>query len=79
MRSTFQITRVILLIVILLSPIPAFAQDEDETLTLRLSRDFGYGGGGRIQGRFSVRASGPDNMMRVEFIIDGEVESVDKE
>ncbi len=79
MRSTFKITRVILLILFLLSSIPAFAQDEDEALTLRLSRDFGYGGGSRIQGRFSLRASGPDNLVRVEFIIDGEVVSADQE
>ena len=79
MRSTIQITRAILLILILLSFSTAFAQDEDEALTLRLSRDFGYGGGSRIQGRFSLRASGPENLVRVEFIIDGEIVSADQE
>jgi hypothetical protein len=41
-------------------------------LTLNLSRDWGYGGlNGDIQGTFSMMASGPDNLARVEFFIDG--------
>lgn len=50
-----------------------FAQEEEEGLTLRVIRDFGYGGGRQIQGRFSMRASGPEDLTRVEFLIDGEV------
>ena len=45
------------------------AQSED--LTLSLSRDFGYGGfNGDIQGTFSVKASGPANLDRVQFFLD---------
>lgn len=40
-------------------------------LTLSLSRDFGYGGfGGDIQGTFSLHASGPSTLTRVDFFID---------
>ncbi|GAB4155331.1 MAG: hypothetical protein Fur0021_22590 [Candidatus Promineifilaceae bacterium] len=49
-------------------------------LTLRLSRDFGYGGlGGDIEGTFSYRVDGPDALVRVEFLLDGEVIGEDTE
>lgn len=48
------------------------AQNSNE-LSLRLSRDFGYASGtGSIQGTFSMRVTGPDNLDRVEFFIDEE-------
>jgi hypothetical protein len=41
-------------------------------LTLRLSRDFGYGGlNDDIQGTFSMKVSGPADLARVVFYIDG--------
>lgn len=46
---------------------PARAQEE---LTITLTRDWGYGGGRDIQGLFSLKASGPENLTRVEFYID---------
>lgn len=50
------------------------------TLDLRLSRDWGYGGmNGRIQGRFSLHASGPDDLVEVRFRMDGAVINVDAE
>lgn len=53
--------------------LPAKAQNQSE-LSLRLSRDFGYASGaGKMQGTFSMRASGPDNLSRVEFYIDGKM------
>jgi hypothetical protein len=52
---------------------PALAQAAP-TLSLRLSRDFGYSSGtGRIQGTFSMIASGPDNLEQVTFKIDDQV------
>ncbi len=52
---------------------PAFAQDANQ-LKLSLSRDFGYSSGtGKIQGTFSMKVSGPENLSRVEFLIDGKV------
>ena len=50
---------------------PVFAQDDVE-LRLTLRRDFGYASGtGDIQGAFTIRASGPDDLQRVVFYIDG--------
>ena len=47
----------------------AFAQAEE--LTLNFSKDFGYSSGsGEIQGTFSMRVGGPDDLARVEFYID---------
>lgn len=51
-------------------PVASQAQAE---LSLRLNRDFGYASGtGKIQGTFSMRVSGPENLSRVVFYIDGE-------
>ena len=47
----------------------AFAQTSQ--LTLRISRDWGYGGlNGDIEGLFSMQASGPADLRRVDFFID---------
>jgi hypothetical protein len=48
----------------------AYYQSEED-LSLDLSRDFGYSSGtGRIQGTFSMRVRGHDNLVRVEFFLD---------
>jgi hypothetical protein len=48
------------------------AQSENE-LILSLSRDFGYSSGtGKIQGTFSMKVKGPENLTLVVFLIDGE-------
>jgi len=48
------------------------AQQEND-LELRLSRNFGYSSGtGRIQGNFTAKIDGPDDLARVIFLIDGE-------
>jgi DNA-directed RNA polymerase subunit RPC12/RpoP len=65
-----RVTAVVLTTILLLTAIlPTLAQEES-TLTLNLRRDFGLGMGGNIQGRFSLRATGPDSLVRVEFFID---------
>lgn len=49
-----------------------FAQDDDYTIHVR--RDFGYGLGNTIQGRFTVRLRGDDTQVeRVTFLMDDEV------
>ena len=54
------------------------AQDGSPELTLSMSRDFGYSSGtGRIQGTFTMKVSGPDDLIRVVFMIDGEQVSED--
>jgi hypothetical protein len=63
---------VAILIAILMSLViisAAFAQGEE--LTLSLSKDFGSDGfNGDIQGTFTVKASGPANLERVQFFLD---------
>jgi hypothetical protein len=64
---------ILVLIASLLLVLPVAAQEEEQTLTLIFNRDFGYGGfGGEIQGRFSLRVKSPENIVRVEYFIDGE-------
>ncbi len=58
---------VAIIIATLVFALPVLAQDE-QRLSLRLSRDFGYSSGsGRVQGAFSMIASGPENLERVQF------------
>jgi hypothetical protein len=62
----------LVLILILASVSPVLAQEETE-LRLTLQRNFGYASGGsEIQGAFTIRASGPQDLQRVVFYIDGE-------
>jgi len=61
----------LLLIFLAVAPL-AFAQEEP-ALRLSMRRDFGTGIGSNIQGTFSLRAEGPDDLERVEFLLDGEV------
>lgn len=54
--------------------IPVAAQDNGDELKLSLNRDFGYSSGsGKIQGTFTFKARGPDNLERVIFYIDDQV------
>lgn len=73
----FYTVFVFVFILLAFATVPAFAQDDQ--LTISLSRDFGYGGGGEIQGLFSIRASGPEGLVRVAFFIDGEKIGEDSE
>ena len=65
-------TRYAILITILVSlTFISVVSAQSEELNLILSRDFGYGGfNGDIQGTFSVKASGPANLERVQFFLD---------
>jgi hypothetical protein len=61
------------LILLFAGALPARAQDGEE-LTLRMSRNFGYSSGtGRVQGTFTLKASGPEDLARVVFYIDDEL------
>ena len=56
------------------------AAQEQTPLTISVNKDFGYNDfSGRIQGRFTVRAEGPDDLARVVFFIDGETLAEDNE
>jgi hypothetical protein len=69
---------VLCLLALALMVIPASAQATETPLLLRLSRDFGYGGGSRIQGLFTMSVDRED-LARVEFQVDGQVVSTDTE
>jgi hypothetical protein len=58
------------LLVALLVVSPAAAQG-DNALVMRLTRDFGFSGSGQIQGTFTIHVTGPANLARVDFLIDG--------
>lgn len=77
-RRFFPILICLMLTLSLASPVGA---QGEEQLTLRLNRDFGYGGfGNDIQGLFSMEIRNPpDNLVRVEFTIDGELIAEDTE
>lgn len=65
----FQIALLIATIVSLQAVTAAIAQTEE--LSLRMSRDFGYGGfNNDIQGLFSMKVTGPTDLVRVVFYID---------
>ena len=60
-------------IFLLLGTFPVSAQDDAPELFIKLRRDFGYGGfKGDIQGKFTLIARGPEDLVKVEFFIDGE-------
>jgi hypothetical protein len=71
----------LLLVIVLLVPsITARAQEDSPGITLTLSKDMGYGGfGGDIQGTFSMKASGPDELVEVQFFIDDTLIGTDNE
>ena len=52
---------------------------QEDGITLKIRKDFGYAWAGDIQGTFSMMVSGPDNLTRVEFLIDGDVIGEDME
>lgn len=68
-KGIYKFTLAISLLLIFSSP--ALAQEEEPGISLKLNRDYGYGGfGGEIQGTFSLKASGPDELVEVQFYID---------
>lgn len=67
-----------LFLLLALAAVPVAAQEEP-ALRLRLSRDFGYGSGVQMQGRFSYRVEAPASVARVQFLLDGEVIGEDGE
>lgn len=50
----------------------AEAQSEDR-LSIQFHRDFGYAAGGEIQGAFSLTAEGPADLVRVDYLLDGQL------
>ncbi len=59
----------IVLVLLLVSVASTFAQEET-AVNLRLSRDWGFAMGNNIEGTFSYRVTAPDNVIRVEYLMD---------
>jgi hypothetical protein len=49
---------------------PALAQSDESDIRLHLKRMFGYQGGNKIQGNFSLQISGEDDITSVDYYID---------
>lgn len=65
---------IVLLAALLVFPLSAAAQAEDSALQLGLTKNFGYGGLGKIQGDFSLKVvNPPQDLDLVEFYLDGEL------
>jgi hypothetical protein len=56
------------------------AQEEESELDISMIRNFGYGGFSRdIQGTFTIRVSGPDDLVEVQFYLDDTLMGTDNE
>jgi len=61
----------------LLIPGAVFARQDGESLQLGLTRNFGYGGLGKIQGNFTLKVKEPPvDLAEVSFYMDGELQEV---
>ncbi len=60
-------------LVVILLPVLIMAQTESEPLVVSLNKDFGYAAGGDIQGSFSLKVRSPEDIVRVEYFIDGKL------
>ncbi len=69
----------IFLLLVALWAFAVSAQAQETAVSLRLTRDFGFGMGSNIQGTFSYRVEGPDDLARVVFLLDGETIGEDSE
>ena len=64
----------ILIMLVLVPPSVVFAQDSQPKLQLRLIRKFGYGGFGKIQGRFMLKIDNPpEDLDKIEYYLDDEM------
>lgn len=75
MRRDIRIVIIVLTLVLALGQVLMAQGQEsgDETLSLRFRRDFGYSLGSQMQGKYTIRAEGPEDLTRVEFLLDGQV------
>ena len=70
-NNRFVLLIVLLAVLVFSLSIVTGAVAQSEQLVLRMSRDWGYGGfNGDIQSLFSMRVTGPTDLVRVEFYID---------
>ncbi|MCP5096190.1 MAG: hypothetical protein GY943_11605 [Chloroflexi bacterium] len=78
-KQTYKLTGLLILFGLIFGMQTAVLAQDNNTLSLRLRRDFGSSTGTRINGTFSYRISGPDNLTRVEFYMDDQLIGEDTE
>jgi hypothetical protein len=67
------VTVILSLLIVRLLQVPGFVVQEQQ-LQIKLRRDWGFSSGtGKIQGTFSIRTSGPDDLTQVTFYIDDQI------
>jgi hypothetical protein len=54
-------------------PKSIMAQEEEKPLILSLTKDFGFAAAGQIQGSFTLEVRSPEDLMQVDFFIDGKL------
>jgi hypothetical protein len=65
---------IVSMLLILILPYKVLAQESGENLHLGLTRNFGYGGFGKIQGTFTIKIVNPPvQLEKVEFYLDEEL------
>lgn len=77
MKHQLRGCAIFVLYICFLFPTIIWAQSSD--ISLRLNRDFGASTGAGIRGTFSYRVEVPDNVVSVQFLLDGEVIAEDME
>ena len=73
MRRILHRLLLALFLVGLMAPIDVWAQTEEESITFEVRKIFGFRFTNRIQGRYSFSVAGPDDLEKVEFLLDDEV------
>jgi hypothetical protein len=73
MRRRILTSLLALTLLTVVFPVQSFAQAEEGALSLELNRVFGFRFMNRIQGNYNFVVKGPDDLERVEILIDGEV------
>ncbi len=73
MKKRYWLTCLVMLSFLLAAVTNVSAAQDEVVLHLRLIRNFGYGGFGQIQGRFTLKVQeAPEGLEEVEFYVDGE-------
>jgi ribosomal protein L32 len=80
MKKVHTLSALLIVLLAFAVVMPVMAQDEQPELEINLTRDFGYGGfGNDIQGTFTIKVSGPDDLIEVAFYLDDVLIGTDDE
>ena len=79
MKDTYKVV-ILSIILMLLFTTGVSAQTEEPELDIRVVKNFGYSGfGNDIQGTFTIRVNGPDDLVEVHFYLDDTLLGTDSE